>query len=62
MPLWERLGYVFACLTVPVAWGIFVVWASNRIERRVRRRAEARRKRGDAATAPEELPPLEYHI
>lgn len=42
--------YVLACLVVPVAWGLLVVWASNIIEARIRRDGR------------EEPPTIEYHI
>jgi hypothetical protein len=35
---WGTVAYVLACVGVPVAWGLVVVWASNRLEERVRRR------------------------
>jgi len=46
--------YAALCLIVPIAWGLVVVWLSNRIEGAIsRRRAGANRK---------SLPPTEYHI
>ncbi len=56
--LWERIGYAVACVVVPVAWGMLVWWASNRIEKRVL--LHGRRKGQDDAQAT--LPPIEYHI
>jgi hypothetical protein len=48
--------YVILCVVVPLAWGLVVVFVSNRIERAVKRR---RAKDGDDER---ELPPTEYHI
>lgn len=42
--------YLIACLVVPVAWGLLVVWASNLIEGRMRH---------DGRDDP---PTIEYHI
>jgi hypothetical protein len=53
---WQSLGYAVICVVVPVLWGLGVVWASNRIERVVRRR------NGAAAEQTDALPPIEYHI
>lgn len=49
-------GYALACVLVPVAWGLAMVWVTNWLERRFRRR---RSRRGPAA--PESFT-LEYHI
>jgi hypothetical protein len=35
---WRTIGYALACVLVPVAWGLVVVWVSNRLEARIRRR------------------------
>jgi len=35
---WSTAGYALACVLVPVAWGLVVVWVSNRLEERIRRR------------------------
>jgi hypothetical protein len=42
--------YIIACLVVPVAWGLLVVWASNAIEKRLRDDPDG------------EKPTIEYHI
>lgn len=55
---WTHLGYVAACVLVPVAWGLLVVWASNWVEQRVKRSDKARRHDEE----PTALAPLEYHI
>jgi hypothetical protein len=44
--------YALLCVAVPLAWGIFVVSVSNRIERAVQRKT----KRPPRVTAPR------YHI
>ncbi|HLJ55036.1 MAG TPA: hypothetical protein VKT77_08335 [Chthonomonadaceae bacterium] len=44
------IGYALLCVTVPMAWGLLVVWLSNRIEDRLRRGKER------------EIPPIDYHI
>lgn len=49
--------YVAACVVLPVAWGLAVVWLSNRIEARVARRASARR-----GARRRQVRPIEYHI
>jgi hypothetical protein len=53
---WASIGYAFACVIVPVAWGIGVVWLSNRFGGRLF--AGPPRKR----SARREVPPIEYHI
>jgi hypothetical protein len=52
---WESILYALACVTVPVAWGLIVVWISNRIDRRLLRTGRRAGKRGAAR-------PIEYHI
>ena len=42
--------YILACLVVPVAWGLIVVWASNAVEKRLRPGPDG------------EKPTIEYHI
>ncbi len=32
---WKRIAYAAACVVVPVAWGLLVVYISNRIERKI---------------------------
>lgn len=49
--------YALACVLVPVAWGLAMVWATGRLESRVMRRDPRRRAVTDA-----EFPPVEYHI
>jgi hypothetical protein len=51
------IAYAVACVVLPVAWGLAVVWASNRIEERVARRAHARR-----GSRRRHVRPIEYHI
>lgn len=48
--------YAILCVVVPLAWGLMVVWISNRIEATVARR----RARSGKIEPP--LPPTEYHI
>lgn len=48
--------YAALCVVVPLAWGLFVVWVSNRIEALVARR------RARSGEPHERLPPTEYHI
>jgi len=54
---WESYAYAFACVVVPVAWGLAVVWLSNRIESLV-----SRQRRGAEDARKKELPRIEYHI
>jgi hypothetical protein len=56
--VWSRLGYIALCVLVPAAWGLVVVWLSNRVEAWLRRRHKA--KNGEQT--PAEMPPLDYHI
>jgi hypothetical protein len=56
--LWYRVGYIALCVLVPSAWGLVVVWLSNRIEAGLRRSHKARS--GEQTVA--EIPPLDYHI
>ncbi|MFN8602234.1 MAG: hypothetical protein U0842_17360 [Candidatus Binatia bacterium] len=51
------IAYAAACVVVPVAWGLVVVWLSNRIEASVARRARARR-----GARRRQVRPIEYHI
>lgn len=48
----EQIGYAFACVLAPVAWGLVIVWISNRLDRRLVSH------RGDG----ERPPSIEYHI
>ncbi len=50
------LLYAALCVVVPVAWGLVVVWISNRIEGAVGRRLAASKKKRRAP------PPTQYHI
>jgi hypothetical protein len=52
---WHLIGYALACVVTPLAWGLVIVWVSNRMDRRlVRRRPSSGRRK---------LPrPIEYHI
>jgi len=52
---WGQIGYVAACVIVPVAWGLLVVWVSNRIDRRLLRSVRPAGKRRPPR-------PIEYHI
>ncbi|HET6383594.1 MAG TPA: hypothetical protein VFJ58_09405 [Armatimonadota bacterium] len=58
--------YVVACVLFPVAWGLLVVWASNRLEPFLTRHwPPADRPPGGESNNrdhPLEPPPLEYHI
>lgn len=51
---WHAIGYALLCVVVPLAWGLLVVWISNRVEEKVRGRKDA----GSAR----EVPPIDYHI
>ena len=53
----SEILYAAACVVVPVAWGLVVVWVSNRIEARVARTAGARR-----GARRRRVRPIEYHI
>lgn len=55
---WRLIGYALACVVAPVAWGLLVVWASNWLERLLRKRHPS------DTILPEEmrLPPVDYHI
>lgn len=48
--------YATLCVLVPLAWGVMVVWVSNRVE------AIVARRRARAGKADPPLPPTEYHI
>jgi hypothetical protein len=52
---WQLIAYALACVIVPVAWGLIVVWASNRMDQRIVRR-------GANAASGKTSRPLEYHI
>jgi hypothetical protein len=54
----QHIGYAIACVVVPMLWGLLVVWASNRIERKVKARGIKRGQTEEEAT----VPPLDYHI
>jgi len=55
----ERWLYAGACVLLPVAWGLAMVWVTNRIERIVSRCQDRRDDTGSATPPP---PPVEYHI
>jgi len=44
---WQLLGYARACVVTPLAWGLVIVWVSNRMDRRLVRR----RPQGVAASS-----------
>jgi hypothetical protein len=52
------IGYAVLCVVVPALWGLIVYWASNAVEKRVRR--SARRKPG--AEHEDDVPSVEYYI
>lgn len=56
---WQIMAYVAACVAAPIGWGLFVVWASNWVERALRRRHKSRAG-GNSEETP--IPPIEYHI
>lgn len=59
---WHLLGYALACVTIPMAWGLMVVWISNRIERKLlNRRLNPGIQQGKSREETT-LPPIEYHI
>lgn len=47
----ELIGYSLACVVVPVAWGLIIVWISNRMDRRLLRGSKRSHEQ-----------PIEYHI
>ena len=47
------VAYALACIVLPMAWGLIVVWASNWIEARVARKGKDGKRHG---------PRIEYHI
>jgi hypothetical protein len=51
---WENLGYALACVIAPIAWGLVVVWFSNRVDRRLLGRRVGKKKRHPRR--------IEYHI
>ncbi len=53
---WGKVAYVLACLIVPVAWGLIVVWTSNWVEEQVWRRGRRKGRRR------KRMRPIEYHI
>ena len=53
---WQTILYALACVIAPVAWGLIVVWVSNRIERATRLRLP------EKAAEKSEAPPIDYHI
>ncbi|HZP84193.1 MAG TPA: hypothetical protein VFB21_21305 [Chthonomonadaceae bacterium] len=55
---WNRFLYVAACVVVPVAWGLVVLWVSNRIETLVLRQGRRKGLKDEEAA----MPPLDYHI
>jgi hypothetical protein len=55
---WSAIGYALACVIVPAAWGLIVVWASNHLDHRMLRHG---RRQGEA-NKPPPPPPIEYHI
>ena len=55
----ERWWYAGACVLLPVAWGLAMVWITNRVEHWLSRRRD---RRGDSGSASPPPPPVEYHI
>jgi hypothetical protein len=53
----ERWLYALACVLVPVAWGVVMVWATNRLDVVLGRRRGRLESNEDRSP-----PPLEYHI
>jgi hypothetical protein len=54
---WHTVGYALACVFVPVAWGLIVVWISNRLDARILRHDRRTGHRGRRRPRP-----IEYHI
>jgi hypothetical protein len=52
---WPLIAYALACVVVPIAWGLIVVFVSNRLDRRFL--GQGSRGRGDRKPVP-----IEYHI
>jgi hypothetical protein len=52
---WQLIGYSLACVIVPIAWGLVVVWISNRLDALLLRNGRSGRGRKPAR-------PIEYHI
>jgi hypothetical protein len=55
----ERWFYAAACVLLPVAWGLAMVWVTNRVERRMSQRRD---RRHDPDSRHPEPPTVEYHI
>jgi hypothetical protein len=55
----EQWLYAGACVLLPVAWGLAMVWVTNQIERLVSHRRPRPEDPGGTAAEP---PTLEYHI
>ena len=53
-----KFGYIVLCVVAPVAWGLIVLWLSNRIEAAVRKHG---RKRG-MTESETTMTPLDYYI
>jgi hypothetical protein len=58
--MWWTLGYIAACIFVPLAWGILVARVSNRLDEWVKRRRHGQ----DSGNPlhPEDSTHVEYHI
>jgi hypothetical protein len=55
---WSSVGYALACVIVPVAWGLIVVWVSNHLDQWFLHH-DRRKGRTDKLRPPH---PIEYHI
>ena len=50
--------YAFACVLVPIAWGLIVVWVTNRLENRLFRQTNRTGAENESASPP----PIDFHI
>lgn len=55
---WKRIAYSIACVVVPSAWGLLVVFISNRIDRKTR----SANALADADKREDEPIHIEYHL
>jgi len=58
--MWWTVLYVAACVVVPLAWGLVIVWVSNHMDG-VLRRSRAGSDKGNPMH-PEDSTRVDYHI
>ena len=56
--MWRRMLYIAACVVIPLAWGLVIVWASNHFDGVLKR---ARPGRGNPMH-PEDSTRVDFHI